>query len=167
MTNAQSTPSQIKLLAVDDEVDFLNTLSQRLESRDFQVTTASNGNQAIKEARTGGFDVAILDLKMPGMDGQELLKILKEKHKFLEIIMLTGYPSVESAVECTKLGAFGYLEKPYDLEKLLRVLRDAYETRLKKKFPHDQERMRELEMLASGDPMAALSAMRRLDDLEK
>jgi|LGVD01.1.fsa_nt_gb DNA-binding NtrC family response regulator len=166
MTNAQSTPSQIKLLVVDDEVDFLNTLSQRLESRDFQVTTASNGNQAIQEA-TGEFDVAILDLKMPGMDGQELLKILKENHKFLEVIMLTGYASVDSAVECTKLGAFGYLEKPYDLEKLLAVLKDAYETRLKKKFPHDQKRMKELETLASGEPMAALRAMMRLDDLEK
>ncbi|PXF60139.1 MAG: response regulator [Deltaproteobacteria bacterium] len=166
MTNAQSTPSQIKLLVVDDEVDFLNTLSQRLKSRDFQVTTASNGNQAIQEA-TGEFDVAILDLKMPGMDGQELLKILKENHKFLEIIMLTGYASVESAVECTKLGAFGYLEKPYDLEKLMAVLRDAYETRLKKKFPHDQKRMKELDTLATGDPMAALRAMMRLDDLEK
>ncbi|MFO8241265.1 MAG: response regulator [Dissulfuribacterales bacterium] len=167
MTNAQSTPSQIKILAVDDEVDFLNTLSRRLESRDFEVTTASNGEQAIKEAKIGGFDVAILDLKMPGMNGQELLKILKENHKFLEVIMLTGYASVDSAVECTKLGAFGYLEKPYDLEKLLGVLRDAYETRLKKKFPHDQKRMKELDILASGDPMAALSAMMRLDDLEK
>jgi len=101
------------------------------------------------------------------MNGQELLKILKENHKFLEVIMLTGYASVDSAVECTKLGAFGYLEKPYDLEKLLCVLRDAYETRLKKKFPHDQKRMKELDLLAAGDPMAALSAMMRLDDLEK
>ncbi|OPL16681.1 MAG: hypothetical protein AVO38_07235 [delta proteobacterium ML8_D] len=167
MTNAQSTPSQIKILAVDDEVDFLNTLSRRLESRDFQVTTASNGEQAIKEAKMGGFDVAILDLKMPGMNGQELLKILKENHKFLEVIMLTGYASVDSAVECTKLGAYGYLEKPYDLEKLLGVLRDAYEARIKKKFPHDQKRMKELDVLASGDPMAALRAMMSLDDMEK
>lgn len=104
---------------------------------------------------------------MPGMDGQELLKILKEKHKFLEVIMLTGYASVDSAVECTKLGAFGYLEKPYDLERLLGVLKDAYETRLKKKFPHDQARMKELDTLVTGDPMAALRAMMALDDLEK
>jgi DNA-binding NtrC family response regulator len=167
MTNTQSAPSQIKLLIVDDELDFLKTISQRLKSRDFDVHTASNGEDAIKEARSGGFDIAILDLRMPGMDGQELLKILKENHKFLEVIMLTGYPSIESAVECTKLGAFDYLEKPYDLEILLRVLKKAYETRLKKKFPHDMKRTHEINTLATGDPMAALRAMMRLDDLEK
>ena len=79
---------------------------------------------------------------MPGMDGQELLEILKKEHKYLEVIILTGHGSLESAVECTKLGAFGYLPKPYELEDLLEVLKDAYHTRLKKKFEQDKARTR-------------------------
>jgi ActR/RegA family two-component response regulator len=99
---------QIKLLIVDDDEKFLKTIAERLGLRDFNVTIAADGNQAL-EAAMDKFDLAILDMKMPGMDGMELLKVLKEKHKFLEIIILTGYASIDSAVEAMKLGAFGYL----------------------------------------------------------
>jgi DNA-binding NtrC family response regulator len=132
---------RIKLLIVDDEVKFLDSIAQRLEMRGFDVTKASNGSDALNAAEKGLFDLALLDLKMPGMDGTELLKILKTEHRYLEVIMLTGHGSFDSAVECTKLGAFSYLSKPYELEKLLEDLRDAYETRLKKKFSEDQERL--------------------------
>ncbi|MGD8492496.1 MAG: response regulator, partial [Desulfobacterales bacterium] len=108
---------KIKLLIVDDEEDFLNSISERLGMRDFDVATASDGKLAIKVAKKGKFDVAILDMKMPGMDGMELLQILKKKHKFLEVIILTGHGAIDSAVEATKLGAYSYLEKPYDFEK--------------------------------------------------
>jgi DNA-binding NtrC family response regulator len=98
----------------------------------------------------------------------ELLGLLKKKHKFLEIIILTGYASIDSAVECTKLGAFGYLEKPYNFEKLLEMLKGAYETRLRKKFEHDRKRMEEIEFLSMGaSPMGILRSLRRLDDEEK
>ncbi len=159
---------QIKLLIVDDEEKFLSATAERLGLRDFDVTTATEGNQAIKAAKKGKFDVAILDLRMPGMDGMELLQILKKKHKFLELIILTGYASVDSAVEATKLGAFSYLEKPYNFEKLLEVLKDAYETRLRKKFEHDKKRTKKIELLAMGSsPMGILRSLRRLDDDEK
>jgi two-component system NtrC family response regulator len=159
---------KIKLLIVDDEEDFLNSIAERLEIRDFDITTASEGNLAIKVAKKGKFDVAILDMKMPGMDGMELLQILKKKHKFLEVIILTGYASIDSAVEATKLGAYSYLEKPYDFEKLLEVLKKAYETRLRKKFEHDKKRMEEIEMLRMGSsPMGILRALMHLDDDEK
>jgi DNA-binding NtrC family response regulator len=115
-----------------------------LEIRAFDVTKASNGEEALKAAETGDFDLALLDLKMPGMDGTEVLRILKRSHKYIEVIMLTGHGSIDSAVECTKLGAFSYLSKPYELEKLLEVLRDAYETRLKKKFSVDPERLEKI-----------------------
>ena len=159
---------QIKLLIVDDDEKFLKTIAERLGLKDFDVTTASEGNQAIKAAKKGKFDVAILDMKMPGMDGMEVLQSLKKKHKFLEVIILTGFASIDSAVEATKLGAFGYLEKPYNFEKLLEVLKEAYETRLRKKFEHDKKRMDEIEFLAMGSsPMGILRSLMRIDDDEK
>jgi DNA-binding NtrC family response regulator len=140
---------KIKILIVDDEVDFLDSIARRLEMRSFDVTKASSGEMALEAARTGGFDLALLDLKMPGMDGTEVLRTLKKEHRFIEVIMLTGHGSINSAVECTKLGAFGYLSKPYELENLLEVLRDAYESRLKKKFAADEERLAKISELAS------------------
>ena len=159
---------QIKLLIVDDDEKFLRTVAERLGLKDFDVTTATEGDQAIKVAKKGKFDVAILDLKMPGMDGMQLLQILKKKHKFLEVIILTGFASIDSAVEATKLGAFGYLEKPYDLEKLLQVLKEAYQNRLMKKFEHDKTRSEEIKVLAMGSsPMGILRSLIRLDNEEK
>ena len=155
---------QIKLMIVDDEVNFLNSIAARLEIQSFDVTTASDGKTALKLAKKGGFDVAILDLRMPDMDGTEILKALKKKHKFLEVIMLTGHGSIDSAVECTKLGAFGYLEKPYDFEQLVAVLKDAYKARLKKKFEHDRKRTDEIEYLSMGNPLSILRALKHLDD---
>lgn len=155
----------IKLLIVDDDEKFLNTIAERLGLKDFDVTTAVNGEQALKSAQGGTFDVAIVDLNMPGMDGKELLKILKENHAFLEVIILTGYASIDSAVECTKLGAFGYLEKPYDFENLLEMLKSAYESRLRKKFERDAKRTEEIETLSVGSsPLGILRSLKRLDD---
>ena len=160
--------NKIKLLIVDDEVQFLDSIAERLEMRDFDVTKASRGAEALEIARKQKFDLALLDLKMPGMDGRELLEILKGEHKYLEVIMLTGHGSLESAVECTKLGAFGYLPKPYELEDLLQVLKDAYEARLKKKFEQDQARFEKIAELAIGSsPLAILRALREMDDDEK
>ncbi len=159
---------KIKLLIVDDEVKFLNSIAQRLEMRGFDVTKAIDGNKAIKAARQGGFDVALLDLKMPGMDGKEVLEILKKEHKYLEVIILTGHGSLESAVECTKLGAYGYLPKPYELERLLELLQQAYQTRLKKKFEGDQVRIDKIMRIATGNsPLAILRELRKIDDEEK
>ncbi len=158
----------IKVLLVDDEVKLLESISQRLSLRDFEVTTAPDGKKAIKAAKGDKFDVAIVDLRMPGMDGTEVLKTLKKRHKWLEVIILTGYGSVDSAAECTRLGAFGYLEKPCDFDKLIDVLKQAYTERLKKKFKHDKKRMEDIEFLSMGaSPMSILTSLRRLDDDEK
>jgi two-component system NtrC family response regulator len=159
---------KIKLLIVDDEVKFLDSIARRLEMRGLDVAKASNGADALGIARNRKFDLALLDLKMPGLDGKQVLEVLKQEHKFLEVIILTGHGSMDSAVECTKLGAFAYLPKPYELEKLLEVLRAAYEARLRKKFASDQARMERLAGLASGESaLGILRAMRELDDEEK
>jgi len=160
--------SKIKLLIVDDEVKFLNSIAQRLEMREFEVTTATNGEEAINASRSAQFDVALLDLKMPGLDGKQVLEILKKEHKYLEVIILTGHGSYESAVECTRLGAFGYLPKPYELDKLLEVLKNAYEARMKKKFELDTKKIEMLMKLATGSsPLAILQEMKKLDNEEK
>ncbi|KPA19428.1 response regulator receiver protein [Candidatus Magnetomorum sp. HK-1] len=161
--------NKIRILLVDDEEKFLKTVSERLSIKGFKVTTAINSDNAIKAAKEDKFDVAILDLQMPGTSGAELLKLLKENHKFIEIIMLTGHASLDSAVECTKLGAFGYLEKPYDFDRLLETLKGAYEARLKKKYEHNQKRMKEIQKLSlkSSSPLSFLDALAKLDDGEK
>nr|MBN2277313.1 response regulator [candidate division Zixibacteria bacterium] len=161
-------PDKIKLLIVDDEVKFLDSIARRLELRGFDVTKAINGMEAIEATRKDKFDLALLDLKMPGMDGKEVLEILKKEHKFLEVIILTGHGSMDSAVECTKLGAFSYLPKPYELEKLLEILEQAYKARLEKKFRLDEVRMQKLAKLAAGSSaLGILREMQKLDDEEK
>lgn len=158
----------LKLLIVDDEVKFLDSIAQRLKMRGFEVTTAQDGQEAIKIAHSQKFDVALLDLKMPGLDGKQVLEILKKEHKYLEVIILTGHGSFESAAECTKLGAFGYLPKPYELEKLLEVLKSAYEIRMKKKFESDKNKMEKLMKIATGtSALGILQEMKKLDNEEK
>jgi len=158
----------IKLLIVDDETRFLNAIAQRLTKRGFDVRTAENGETAIGLARSEKFDIALLDLRMPGMDGGEVLRVLKEEHRFLEAIILTGHGSLESAVELTKLGAFSYLPKPYELEKLIEVLKEAYQARLEKKFASDQAKMDQILALAKGEsPLGILRKLRDLDDARK
>ncbi len=159
---------KIKLLIVDDEVKFLESIARRLEMRGFDVTKATNGEQALEAARGASFDLALLDLKMPGLNGRQVLEMLKKEHKYLEVIILTGHGSMDSAVECTKLGAYGYLPKPYELEKLLEVLKGAYEARLRNKFRRDDERMKRIMQLAVGSgPLGILRELRKLDDEEK
>ncbi|MFO7654924.1 MAG: response regulator [Candidatus Krumholzibacteriia bacterium] len=156
---------EIRLLIVDDEVPFLRTMAERLRLRGFDVTTAERGEDALEIARREKFDLALIDLKMPGLDGRQLLEMLKKEHRFLEVVILTGHGSLESAVECTKLGAFGYLPKPYEIEKLLEILKDAYRQRLQRKFEQDVERTRRLEEIAMGQSaLGILRAMKELDD---
>jgi len=155
---------KIKLLIVDDEVSFLNSISRRLELRDFEVTKAINGLEALEAAQKDKFDLALIDLKMPGMNGRELLGILKQEHKHIEVIILTGHGSLESAVECTKLGAFSYLPKPYELDRLIDLLKEAYQVRLQKKFEGDQKRLAKIADIATGD--SALGIMRRLREMD-
>lgn len=159
---------KIKLLLVDDEVKFLQAISNRLRAKDIDVTAASNGKEAIESAEKGFFDVAVVDFQMPGMDGAQVLKTLKERHKYLEIIMLTGHATIDSAVECTKLGAFKYLEKPYDFEKLVEVIKQAYQARLKTKYEHNQKRIEEIQELSLREsPLGLLKALARMDNEDK
>jgi DNA-binding NtrC family response regulator len=157
--------NKIKILIVDDEVAFLQSMAKRLEIRDFEVRTASSGTDALNIARRESFDLALLDLKMPGMDGKQVLEILKKEDAYIEVIILTGHGSVDSAVDCTKLGAFGYLPKPYELDKLLDTLQQAYQARMKKKFQANQELMNRITELATGSgALAILRELKKIND---
>jgi len=111
------------ILLVDDEVSFVETLSKRIAKRELKVSSALSGQEALDTLKTGdgasNFDVVILDVKMPGMDGLETLAAIKLKHPNLEVIMLTGHATVESAIEGMKAGAFDYLMKPCDIDLLM------------------------------------------------
>jgi DNA-binding NtrC family response regulator len=165
---AMSSENKIKILLVDDEINFLQAIAERLTLKGFDVITASTGKEAVASAERDLFDVAVVDFQMPGMDGTQVLRVLKERHKYLEIIMLTGHATIDSAVESTKLGAFKYLEKPYNFEKLVEVIKQAYEARLEKKFEHDKKHMEEIKRLSLREsPLGLLRALARLDDEEK
>ncbi|MEN8691705.1 MAG: response regulator [Desulfobacterales bacterium] len=123
MVYRSSTLVPPAVLLVDDEAPFLETLSKRIAKRNLKVSTALSGSEALDKLKAGGgasnYDVVILDVKMPGMDGLETLAAIKQKHPNMEVIMLTGHATVESAIEGMKTGAFDYLMKPCDIDLLL------------------------------------------------
>jgi DNA-binding NtrC family response regulator len=156
---------KIKLLIVDDEERFLQTLSKRLGMRDFDVTPVTRGEQAVQAAREQEFDLALVDLKMPGMDGDEVLRILKQEHPLMEVIILTGHGSIESAVEATQAGSFRYLQKPAETDELHRVLKEAYQQRVQRKHELSDERLGELMQAAESE--SPLAILRRLKEIER
>lgn len=120
---------EFSVLLVDDEEDFLRTIVKRLVKRGLRAQGASRGEQALAMLAEEPRDVVVLDVKMPGMDGLEVLKHIKIQWPTTEVIMLTGHASIDAAMEGMGRGAFDYLMKPADLEDLLCKLEDAYRKR--------------------------------------
>jgi len=114
-------------LLVDDEKDFLDTLVKRLRMRQIQIDGVYSGPAALAFLDQKTVDVVVLDVRMPEMDGVEVLKHIKERHPLVEVIMLTGHANMEVAIEGMKLGAFDYLLKPIEIDQLLYKLQDAYQ----------------------------------------
>jgi DNA-binding NtrC family response regulator len=127
--------SAINLLLVDDELDFRSTLQKRLSKRDLNVEGVGSGEDALKALNLGSYDVVVLDVKMKGMDGIQVLREIKKSHPLIEVIMLTGHAEVEIAMQGMEIGAFDYLMKPMDIDDLLYKIQDAY----KKKNIHEQK----------------------------
>jgi DNA-binding NtrC family response regulator len=107
-----------RVLIVDDEEQFVQALSERLAIRNYDVTTSLSGEDALDKVRHYNFDVVILDVQMPGIDGVEALREIKHLKPLTEVIMLTGHGTIETAIEGMKLGAFDFLMKPCDTEEL-------------------------------------------------
>ena len=114
-----------KILLVDDEKDFLDVMSERIEARGMEVTKADSASKALEQVESGGFDAIILDLMMPGMDGLQTLKAIKAKNPDLQVILLTGHATVEKGIEAMKMGAMDFVEKPADLDKLTAIIKKA------------------------------------------
>ena len=123
---------EIRMLLVDDEDDFRTTLANRLKLRKIDVIDVGSGNEAIELVKQKPFDVAVIDVKMPGIDGIETLKQVKKLQPSMEIVMLTGHASIKSGMEAMKLGAYDYVMKPCDIDELLIKTEDAYQHRLLK-----------------------------------
>ena len=119
-----------KVLLVDDEEDFLTTLAERLEARGLKVSTAASGKDAVGKVDDQNFDLIILDLAMPGIDGLETLKRIKAKQPDAEIIMLSGQGSIKTSIEAMKLGADDFLEKPVSISELMTKISEAKDKRL-------------------------------------
>ena len=114
------------IMLVDDEIPFVEAMTKRLTRRDLVVEQAFSGRDALEQLMDGSkAEVVILDLKMPGMDGIEALQEIKRKVPLVEVIMLTGHATVESAIEGMKMGAFDYLLKPCDMDHLITKVSEA------------------------------------------
>jgi two-component system, OmpR family, response regulator len=132
--------NNFNVLLVDDELEFLATLVKRLTKRGLNISTAKNGEDALKIIGGKVIDVVVLDVRMPGIGGIQTLREIKKKDPLMEVIMLTGHASVEVAIEGMEVGAFDYLMKPADIDELFYKLQDAF-----KKKTIQREKIKKLE----------------------
>jgi DNA-binding NtrC family response regulator len=117
-----------RILLIDDEQGFVDTMAKRLGKRGLTVSAAYGGEEGIAVlAKDHSIDVVVLDVKMPGLSGIDVLKSIKADHPLVEVIMLTGHATVESAIEGMKFGAFDYMLKPCEMEELLQKIAEAYD----------------------------------------
>ncbi len=121
---------KFSVLIVDDEEDFVETMVKRLKDKGLDAAGADSGKEALNLLSEKDFDVCVLDVKMPGMDGLEALAEMKKKWPLMEVIMLTGHGSVESGVRGLQLGAYDYVMKPVPFADLLKKIQQAYERRV-------------------------------------
>jgi DNA-binding NtrC family response regulator len=116
-----------KILLVDDETVFTQNMAKLLTSRGYVVTAVNSGDAAIQALEEKDFDVVVLDLKMPGMDGITTLKEIKKLGLFTETLILTGHGSIDTALEAIKIGAYDYLTKPCEIDELVGKIEGAWE----------------------------------------
>ena len=129
---------KVNVLIIDDDKDFSRSLSDYLEESGFSVRTANNPKKGIEEFRKKIFHAVLLDLRMPGMSGEELLTELRRIDDDASVIVITAYPSIDSAVATTKLDSYAYLTKPFEMEKLIELIKEAIEQRGIKTPPERQ-----------------------------
>lgn len=115
----------MRILVVDDEVEFVTTLVERLQLRAIEAEGVTRGYDALQLIAEREFDIVLLDVKMPGLGGLEVIKRIKMDHPGMHVILLTGHGSAESAEEGMMAGAFDYLMKPVNIDKLIRLFKRA------------------------------------------
>ena len=122
----------IKVLLVDDERAFVDTLAQRLKMRDLNVSTVYDGEQALSYVKGIEPDVMVLDLKMPGLHGIEVLREVKRDYPQMQVIILTGHGTDRDAEEAKRLGGFDFMRKPADIDNLVRRIKEAYNEKIER-----------------------------------
>ena len=133
------------VLLVDDEVPFVEAMTRRLTKRNLDIVVAYSGEEALKQLEEHDrIEVVILDVKMPGMDGIEALTEIRKNHPLLEVIMLTGHATVESAIDGMKQGAFDYLMKPCDIDHLISKVAEAVARKRQHENKIVEARMKEI-----------------------
>ncbi|MBS3809744.1 MAG: response regulator [Desulfobacterales bacterium] len=125
---------KIKILLVDDEQEFVNTLSERIQMREIGANVALNGEEALEFVDNEVPDVMVLDLRMPGIDGIEVLRRVKKQYPDVQVIILTGHGSEKDEEEARRLGAFDYLQKPVEVDTLVTRIRKAYKQQIETSF---------------------------------
>jgi DNA-binding NtrC family response regulator len=136
--------ANLKVLIVDDEIEFSQALAERMEMRGVKVEIAQSGMEAIEKVEKETYDAIILDLVMPGMDGIETLKKIKNKRDEMQVILLTGQGTIEKGVESVKLGAVDFLEKPAHLNELMEKINRAKGNRLVIVEKKQEEQIKEI-----------------------
>lgn len=140
----------IRVLLVDDEKEFVDALAERLKIRNVYVSAVFSGEEALNQLDEFNFDVVILDVSMPGLSGIETLKKIKKKKPITEVLMLTGQGTIDTAIEGMKQGAFDFLLKPCEIDKLMEKIKSAYE----RKSEHDEKIKKALADKLSTSPMS-------------
>lgn len=133
-----------RILLVDDEFVFTTNMSKLLENRGYRVTAVNSGDNAIKCLEEKDFDVVVLDLKMPGMDGITTLKEIKKLGLFTETLILTGHGAIDTALEAVKLGAYDYLTKPCEIDDLVAKIEGAWERKDEEEKKDIQEKIQKV-----------------------
>lgn len=133
-----------KVLLVDDEEEFVETLAERMRSRDMEVATSNSGGEALELIDNEPYDVVVLDLQMPGMDGIEVLERIKQRQPDIQVVLLTGHATVEKGVEAMKRGALEFLEKPIDISALSEIIHKAKAEKMILVEKDTEERIREI-----------------------
>jgi len=153
----------IRVLLIDDEQDLLDYIAKRLRLEGLRVSTATSGAQAVEMAGEQDFDVAVVDLKMPGMDGIETQHELKQLQPFLQTIVLTGHGSIDAALESGREHAFRFLAKPSEHGELLEAIREAAANKRDKQREAFQAELAEVTSGGAGsrEIMDAVAALRR------
>lgn len=157
----------ISVLIVDDEERLVDAFKKKLSRDGFSVSAAFTAREAVAMMKKHSFDVCVLDIRLPDMDGVELLKSIKKNEPDLEIIMLTGHASIDTAIQSMKLGAYDYLSKPCKLTELSNVIQKAYEKRsLKKRNVVLEQQLQRVEshdpFIGSSEPMNEIRRLIRL-----
>ncbi len=153
----------MKILIIEDEKISRITLNDMLQKEGYQVQTAQTGPEGLKRFEQGTFDLVIADLRLPGMDGLELLRRIKEKKADTTIILMTAYGTVESAVKALKLGAYDYLTKPFSPDHLLNILRNA--EKLRRVLNENRQLKKRLELMENKPLIGNSPPMRHLREI--